>query len=358
MPKLIAWCASLSIVAVLIFEVHHLRSEVRILRDELSRTALTTDPELLRMLRRDLKNDQELMQELDQFWAFQRENGERIRESLKEFRERFYWNQLGLFDLQARIGWIGPQTHPLDWPAYHEKTSFDYAGTALEERKDSHNTARFSAVEFLRKSGYRLLKNETDTFIFKPSDIREALAYEFSQMLLNQRRLQVFYLKQERLGEDILSGVLQEYVEFSEAVEAGRLSMLGLESGIQIFKSLMVDRILGNSDSDYLLEPHTGRTFAVDMNDAFEFLSEDFEHPLLETVLKLWGKDVDFRKAAVEFAVELEKFPEIRLKSLWDKALADSVQLTQECWASLLERKRRSSAWVRNQLALSLDKID
>lgn len=352
MPKLIAWCASLSLVAVLIFEIHHLRNEVRILRDELKSTELVTEPGLLKTLKSDLKARQEMNQELDQLWDFQKENAKQVRAGLKEVRERFYWTQLGLFDLQARIGWIGPQTHPLNWPAYQEKSSFEYTGEPLLEREERQNSARFPAVEFLYKHGYRLLKNEADSFIFKPSDIHEALAYELSQMLLNENRLQVFYLKQNDFR-----GVLQEYVEFTETVEKDRLSLLGPEWGLKILRSLMVDHILGNSDSDYLLEPHTGRILAVDMNDAFES-GNSTEHPLLEEVLLLFGEEVDFRKKAVEFAVELEKFPEIRLRRLWDLAFQDSGSLPAEQWAGFLERKRGSSLWIRARIADALDKID
>lgn len=212
----------------------------------------------------------------------------------------------------------------------------------------------FPGYDFLMGKDYKILSTPSDGyFLFKDKCFSEFLGYSLSNLLypLGQS-IDVYFLEDYSLGNNPVTGTIQQYFVGSEPITHRSIQMLPFKPTIEIFRYLLIDFMLGNADRDFLFLPRTNKIIAIDVDDGFDYQSKKkiyMENPIYYTICGMFKSHDELPTILAKEQLRLQSISEEQIRVLFNLSKGKRWELSispEEALENLLVRRKNLKEFI------------
>ena len=222
-----------------------------------------------------------------------------------------------------------------------------------EIQKASRREKLFPVLAHIRDKGYRIFDDGNDILILKNKGVQEHLAYQLTSLFTpNANPVPSRYVTNLQIKDETLNGTLQKFLKNAKVVDSNHLHNLNVKQLQEIYRILLIDYMIGNSDRDFLYDSSRDLIVGVDVDESFNynydkwFTEESFFHKLLvvtnqDPVIEEWLIREQYRIQSIpdeRIRIHFQNLPE---SAPWSPDLS-----TKECLEELINRKANLDKFV------------
>ena len=226
-----------------------------------------------------------------------------------------------------------------------------------EIQKASSREKRFPVLGYIRDKGYRIFDDGTDILILKDKGVQEHLAYQLTSLFTpGANPIPSRYVTKLQLNNETLHGTLQKFLKNVQTLDSNHLHNLNVKQLQEVYRILLIDYMIGNSDRDFLYDSSRDLIVGVDVDESFDYNYDDWfsEESFFHQVLVVTNQDPVIQEWLIREQYRMQSIPDeyirIHFQNLPESAPWAPELSRRECLEELINRKANLHKFVLKTL--------